>query len=317
MKINIKNIAFVAGLFLLGACSNDNENMNPNNEVTFHTHISDLDLTSRSITTADFKTTFEEGDKIGIYATTTGSLASSGNYAENVEYVRQNDGSWKASGTAIQYPRSGTISFYAYYPYNETNSDPTAIAFSVKDDQNADTKETSDFMTAVKVDGSNTGKSVTLTFGHKMALVQLMVQKGTDDIDFSKLTSASIVNIIKNGTVNLGDGSPTGGSTRGSVKMQPRGDDATGKTFWAYIPVQSVAVDATLFKVVYDGTEYEYNLSGEVAVFEEGVLKSFALKIKGSGSLITSPVSLSDNTQNWAPSKDNDESEDNLSLSTY
>lgn len=100
---------------------------------------------TRVATDTRFKSTWEDGDVIGIFAVPHGTqLAAAGNPIHNVRLTYSKaDNAW--SGPAYWPLASAGISaldFYAYHPYDDNGGspatlNPTAIAFNVAPDQSA------------------------------------------------------------------------------------------------------------------------------------------------------------------------------------
>ncbi len=130
-------------------------------------------------------TMFDEGDKIGIYVVrhlpgNVPVLESSGNYADNKCYEVVNgmslepdtdDDIISASGTGYVY------TIYAYYPYNDTISDPTNIYGEVELDQTYGTNfKKSDFMMA-QTTCLSAGTPINLNFERKLSCLEVVYDK--------------------------------------------------------------------------------------------------------------------------------------------
>lgn len=129
----------------------------------------------------------EDGDEIGVFAVASGtalSATASGNYIHNAK-LTYNGSSW-TQAEPLYWPRTAenitALDFYAYYPYNASVADPTAIAFSVKADQGGTTSgksnyDLSDLLTAKSTCNAK-GSAVQLTFSHALAMVQVAIPGG-------------------------------------------------------------------------------------------------------------------------------------------
>lgn len=136
---------------------------------------------TRVATDAQFRSVFENGDEIGVFAVESGQpLNPSGNYIHNVKLSY--DGNAWTAGERL-YWRDKTLDFYAYYPYDAAATNPTAIAFNVKVDQGGTTDVSgqqvsnytlSDLLT-VKAAGAAKGSPVSLSFHHALAMVQVSI----------------------------------------------------------------------------------------------------------------------------------------------
>lgn len=195
---------------LLTACSKDNDtgdypgtNESPGGDIRFEIGFapqggsamntqadgSDVPLT-RVATDAAFKSTWDGGDAIGIFACRKGETLSetpSDNVLNNIKLTyNKATGTW--SGPAY-WPADGSrIDFYAYYPYQGDGTlNPAAIAFSVKTDQRtAADYSASDLLTAKATnggDGYGKGETVSLAFLHQLTMVQVTLDDSKGAID--------------------------------------------------------------------------------------------------------------------------------------
>ena len=119
------------------------------------------------------ETAFEKGDAISVFAVNPTSpiisLAPSGNYADNVEYVYNGTG-FTASANAIKIGEKNTtgLAYYAMYPYQRDASD--YYKFSVCLNQTKYAEYTaSDLCTAYA--GPTTDANVMLEFNHRMSCI--------------------------------------------------------------------------------------------------------------------------------------------------
>lgn len=201
MMTTYKKLLLLAALpaFLQASCSREDLAGKPtgsrdaqNGEIRFEIGFAPMDGATqtdpptRVATDTKFNNTWENGDEIGIFAVNHGEqLAALGNYIHNVK-LTHTDGAWTAS-EEIYWPVGGKkLDFYAYYPYNETVSAPTAIAFSVHSDQSATTNiggtEKSSYslsgLLTAKAEKRGKGETVQLSFTHALAMVQVSVKIG-------------------------------------------------------------------------------------------------------------------------------------------
>ncbi len=234
--------------------------------------------TTRVATGADFESSWEAGDAIGIFAldANTDELFFSN---EKLVY----DGSeW--TGEEL-YWRGKTLKFYAYYPYDETATNPKAIKFYVKSDQNSTTGEDankrsgyslSDLMTATDVSGKSAGETVALSFRHEFALVQVEVSPAGIESELSEYVTLSLKGVWPGVTLNLTGGdepvvSPT--YETGNVKMYrvEQAGDANyldSYTFRAIIPAQTFSAS---------GKDL-FMMSNGVGMYTSGLDKGVQLK---------------------------------------
>lgn len=128
--------AFLTTVLTMAACNSEDESLNSidsSKAIAFSTYIQQG---SRAVNATD-KTTFAEGDIIGLYACqTTGDYtdAFTANFMNNVQVTKGTDGSWSYSPLKA-WPTDDNehLSFIAYYPYS---ADATALkyTYTVDDD---------------------------------------------------------------------------------------------------------------------------------------------------------------------------------------
>lgn len=129
---------------------------------------------TRATTDENFKTSFTEGDQVGLFVVSrtsgaAGKLLSSGNSVDN-RRLTYSGGMWIID-KEVGYPSEGEVlDFYAYYPYVE-NIDPTGITYDASGSMY-------DLMMARTVDIDKTYETVTLTFSHLLSLVDVQVSGG-------------------------------------------------------------------------------------------------------------------------------------------
>ena len=239
---------------------------------------------AKASTGADFKTTFEPGDAIGIFAvkrtdpSTVAAPAQADNYAHNYKYVRQQDGTWKSAEKIIYYPDDNMqLDFYAYYPYRADAADPTAIVFNVAADQSTkDGYAASDLMTARNT--SATGQTpVLLRFSHKLSMVQVEVK--STDVDLNNLEYVNLTNCLPQVTLNLANtvagelGAVSGVAEDIKMKRVVNSPAAT-YTYRAIIPAQQITDGNKLFYFKHPVYNYNYNAAGNIDLIG-GVIKLF------------------------------------------
>lgn len=292
MKLNIKTLALVTGLFLMASCSNDDERINDSNEVKFQIDIAGL--ATRVTTSTDFKSTFDEGDAIGIYAKLDDS-----EYATNAKYIKQNDGTW-TSTDGIVLPPTGTLSFYAYYPYQENNSlAMTAIPFDVTSDQ-SEGVGTYDLLatSATNVDAGN-NEIVKLTFGHQLALVQLTVQTSNSGVSLdTELSGVSLNNALTQMSFDLSSLSCTNVSTASSIAMKKISGDVTAAVYWAIVPPQTITSGTVLVSLQHNSSPYVYTLGSDLAL-EKNKVQKITLTLDTGGSSLEALSLASSSVATW------------------
>lgn len=220
----------------------------------------------RVSTAADFTAAWEDGDEIGVFAVTHGTSLSetaSANYINNVKLTY--DGTSWTQATPLYWPGGGAeLDFYAYYPYDASATDPTAITFNVKADQSGMTDgkpnyHLSDLLTAKSDnsgDGWAKGSTVNLTFKHALAMVQMTIDDRVGALNISK-TTVKLRGVKTGSILNLGDLSAptvalaTDNNDALDITMH-RVADGDGPVFRALVPAQTLAENTNIFRIVGD-----------------------------------------------------------------
>lgn len=172
---------------------------------------------------------FEANDAVGVYVSTTGTLATSGNMVDNAAFTYDSGELVAPEGSEVYWESSDTkLNVYAYYPYAQTVTSTSAYNFSVNADQSSlEGFFDSDFIYASEEDLEPTTESVELTFNHILSRINLAFVAG-DGITQADLNSAEKTIIIKDlvtsGTVNLATGVATKGTSTANVTPYKNSD---------------------------------------------------------------------------------------------
>ncbi len=263
-------------------------------------------------TGADFKSVFENGDKIGIFAVQrsssgTATLQASGNYIHNLP-LTYNDGNWSAGNEAnFFYPNNGDVlDFYAYYPYDVNVTDPGNIIFNVRPDQSTATDgksnyNISDLLTASPSTGIAKDELVQLAFNHKLTLVQVSITDPGAKFYVDNIFSITMQGIKTEATLNLGtDGVTATGDATGTVVLNrlEKPADAnyeTSFTFRALVPAQTVGVTADkklfVFKRSATDNPFEFDYKSYTATtLAVGAAKRYEISLSLTAYKITIPT---------------------------
>lgn len=263
MKIDFKSLILVlTGALAMTACSNEIDDQlsggdgNVGQEVQFTVGIENLSRTV--IADGALTTTFASGDEIGIFAY-NGDKA----VASNVKYTY--DGSTWSAENAIAAQEGVQLSYYAYYPYSESVTDPSAINVTVNADQTGGFSK-DDVLTAQNTAAEAGATSVSLTFGHAMAMVQVSLMEGATDDANATVTLQSISPETK---VNAKDGSTVAAS--GNLTSVSMKKAAESLTYRAVVPEQTITAGSKLLTIVAGGKPYDVTFSADVK-YERGKL---------------------------------------------
>ena len=255
MKMYFKNWIFaLAGALAMTACSNEMEEQlaegsgNSGQEVKFTVGIENLSRTT--IADGTLKTEFVKGDEIGIFAYDGENAVSS-----NVKYTY--DGFKWVSDKAIAAEDGVQLSYYAYYPYSEFVTDPSAINVTVNSDQATNGFSKDDVLTAKNTEAEAGATSVSLTFAHAMAMVQVGIKSGlTDDAE----ATVTLESIQPTALVNAKEATAVVSGDVTSIKMQ-KTSAADKWEYRAIVPAQEIASGSKLLTIVAGGKTYAVTYS--------------------------------------------------------
>ena len=263
MKMYFKNLIFaLAGALAMTACSNEMEQQlaegsgNSGQEVKFSIGVENLSRTA--IADGTLVTSFEPNDEIGIFAYDGEKLVSS-----NVKYT-YNGSKW-TSENAIAAQDGVKLSYYAYYPYDASVTDPASIKDTVSADQTAGFDK-NDMLSARNTEAAAGATNISLNFAHAMAMVQVSLMEGTTSDANAIVTLQSILPVT---SVNAKDGSVTAASGASvGVAMKKA---AESLTYRAVVPEQTITAGAKLLTIVAGGKTFDVTFSANVK-YEKGKL---------------------------------------------
>ena len=233
---------------------------------------------------------FENGDKIGLFATTYSGntpapLQISGNWVNNAEVVY--DGSVWTPFKTIYWSESA-MDVYGYYPY----MNPTSIdeqPFEVALDQSTESAdgvlggyEASDFLWAKATGATQADGSVQLAFKHRCSKLIVKLVKGEDyDGDFPSTASLFIHNVVPTATIDF---------TTGSVVKDIFGEPTTIKahkvddgTYEAILVPQRITSRRPFIELVANNISY---LLEDTFYFKAGVQHTISLTINSNPNQI-------------------------------
>ena len=245
-------------------------------------------------------TSFDPGDRIGLYAAVSPGTPGTGNYAVNTSYTF--DGTrWSApGGSPLPWPGVSALDVYAYRPYdpNLTTGDPRNRPFTVGTDQSTPEKYDGNDLLWAKAGGNRPGTPVPLTFYHLLSRVQINIKASFDaGSGWPQNVRVAITGLSREMTVDLADGriTPTG-STGGIVREEMvlpgriltgtaaardihearveeetvplrRADPAPGYdvSFDAIVMPQGVSAALPLVRIALDGKDYVFLPAGDLS----------------------------------------------------
>ncbi|WP_317309597.1 fimbrillin family protein [Phocaeicola plebeius] len=260
MKMYFKSLILaLAGVLAMTACSNEMEEQLAENgkngqNVKFSIGVENLSRTA--IADGTLVTSFEQNDEIGIFAYDGEKLVSS-----NVKYT-YNGSEW-TSENAIAAQDGVKLSYYAYYPYDASVTDPASIKDTVSADQTAGFGK-NDMLSARNTEAAAGATNISLKFAHAMAMVQVSLMEGTTSDANATVTLQSILPVT---SVNAKDGSVTAASGASvGVAMKKA---AESLTYRAVVPEQTIKAGSKLLTIVADGKTFNVTFDADVK-YERG-----------------------------------------------
>ncbi len=289
----ISAIGFALALLALVACADDNE---PQYKDARHTPMT-FEVTHPSQTRAT-STSFEGGDRIGLYVAQADAPLEIGGNLVNNEALTYNGSRWTAAHTL--YWDEGTYNAYAYYPYIQGVSSIDDQPFSVATDQStAKTAtalggyEASDLLFATSKGIKASASPISLTFKHIMSKIKIRLIKGEDfEGEMPATADVYIHNTVPTATVDLQAGVATRyvKGTRQTIKAQQEG----AYSYSAILVPQRVENRQPLVEVVMKGVSYMYESK---FVFKPGVEHLVNLIITNNPDNVK--IEIGGEVENW------------------
>lgn len=267
---------------------------------------------------------FADNDRFGVFVVNyrdgqPGILTTSSNQVDNVAIRYNADSNTWTPATDIYWLDDQTpTDVYGYYPFNNALSDVDSYNFEVSRDQSipaADGEmgsyEASDFLWA-KTPAAKPGKKVNLSFGHALAGVKVVLQKGSgfDCDEWERLPKiVTVDNTVRTARVNLSTGAVTpAGSYDRNIVM-----NTEGEAWRAVVVPQSITAGKSTIGVTIDGVANNLIREGEIT-YSPGKLHVFTIEVNRKSA--TGDFTLSLVNEEIAP-WECDESSHDFETSSY
>lgn len=285
-------MAPLAAAMLLGACSSEE----PAQQTPgLHAIRLTSNVATRSANLDLQRTQIAAGVQVGVFVQGDNAAVSS-------NAVLTADGNGALTGDAGNYPETGTVSIYAYAPYNSSWSYGQANQFGVATDQSLDAGYlASDLLYGVPA-GENAiaeqQEAVVLNFTHKLAKVNVKVNAGTSDAELND-ASVSILGTKTQTTLNPADGSL--GEASGlaaeikAVKIAAENIECAGS---AIIVPQTVEAGEFAKVSLADGRDIVASLAAPVE-FKSGKSYTYTVNLAGKGPTITASIFVATSVTDW------------------
>ena len=241
-----KLLALTVALAAMVSCSENGDNtpISPSTDA--------LPISISTTLTRATDTTFEIGDKVGIYVVNEpNSLAVSGNHVDNMGFTYAS--AWTPDAPIYWLDKSTKADFYCYYPYSQSTS-VTAHNFATKADQSTlENYKASEFLWGKTLGVAPTEEAVGITVNHTFSSMVIILKPGDGFTDESLAVAAKSVKIcgVKTyETINFSTGVATANGN--TTNVTPYLD---GAQYRALIVPQTTA-DGPLVVVTVDGVDY-------------------------------------------------------------
>lgn len=234
---------------------------------------------------------FVDGDRMGIFVVDyadgcPGVLNSKGNRADNVRFT-YDESSMLWDGTVdIHWKDKNTpVDIYGYYPYDSELSSVEDYRFSVSTRQDVPPTdlepggyESSDLLWAKSENVRPTDDKITLTYGHLLAGVTVILQMG-EGFDSAEWTSLEKTVLIKNtvteASVDLATGSVVPVQAGGRKTIVPYLYD---DEYRSVVVPQVLEADHELISITIDGISYSFSRQ-DLTVYTSGKMHKFTIKV--------------------------------------
>ena len=276
-----KLLALVATASLMFSCSQD--------EVTPSFEKLPINI-SMGVQTRANDTTYENGDKVGIYVvnydgSTAGTLAASGNQVDNMRFTF-NNGSWTPDETIYWKDGSTPADFYAYYPYNSSVASVTEYPFSVQLDQSSEENYwASDFLWGKVARVTPTPSAVSIRTKHSMSRIVVSIKpNGFAANDWDTATkSIKICGTKTQSTIDLSTGVATAIGDAGVITPLFIEQTNSTNTYMAMVVPQTIDDSSNFIVVTVDGKDYVYRKDYQ---FRANTQHNFSITVnKAAGSV--------------------------------
>lgn len=292
-SIFIRLSLLMAAMVMLSGCSNDDAQTEEKSDKTVH-------LTSRIQTTRSTEdlqsTQINSGVTVGVFGLSGENTITNG---DNASYIVEGSGNLQASTSTMSWPESGSLTIYAYAPYQESWNDvSTTKTFMVAADQSTDEGYLASDLLYASASASSYS-TINMSFAHKLA--RLIITLNTNSA-LSKAT-VKVMNTKPAATFTLTDGSigeATGDATTITVGSNIALSANGSTTLYAVIIPQTIPANTTLVEVT-DGMEtWKYNFS-TATTFESG--KSYTFTINAGTTTVAATTSGTATTPAMSPQK--------------
>lgn len=244
------------------------------------------------------ETSFEQGDKIGVFVVKADKELEIGGNLVNNEPLTFSGTTWTTLNPI--YWDDGTYNAYAYYPYMSNITSIGDQPFSVSTDQSTEKKgsklggyEASDLLFASAKDVEASNSPISLTFRHIMSKLKIRLVKGEDfEGEMPKNAEVYIYNTMTSATIDMQAGVATPNSRKPSQLIKAHKDD--DYIYSAIIIPQRIDSRQPLVEVVMNGVSYVYESR---FVFKQGTQHFINLVISTTPEKVK--ININGSSKKW------------------
>lgn len=217
------------------------------------------------------------------------------------------DGGFYFEGEDKHYYPENPIDIYGYCWREEHQEpgNPAAMPVWVSEDQSSEeTRMHSDFL-YVKSDHGHVGSAtpINLEFEHMFAKLQVNIETNSSGLDLTKLSGLELMNVVVDGTFDMGTGELMNGNTVASIMMEPK------MTSVVYVLPQSVESGHYLIRCTYDGNVYNGVVREGGDRFEKGKLCRYSFDLDKALEAADKEIAMQFSVKDWDDSEEPREGE--------
>lgn len=282
-------------MVMLSSCSSEDAGRQSGRTNDNIVHLTSRIQATRS--TNDLQTNqISNGVEVGVYGLSGGNTIANG---DNARYIADGSGNLQASSSTMSWPESGSLTVYAYAPYQEGwNYAATAKTFTVAADQSADEGYLQSDLIYAKAT-ANSQSTISLSFTHQTARLIITMNTGTE----LSAATVRVVNTKPSATLDMTDGclgDATGETTPIIIGSNIHLDANGTMTLYAAIIPQDILANTTLIEVTDGNDTWKFNFSDDKQ-FEGG--HSYSLTVTAGMSTMTSSTNGTATTPALSPKK--------------
>lgn len=231
-----------------------------------------------------YTNTWQEGDKVGVMIIDDkrGYSNANRNVAQNMPMTYKG-GHWEYElpDTCTYYPKDGTLSFIAYFPYiGEFFNDPYSDISLLSMEDSGYNSSLLHFLYAKTSKVPNTSEPVTLEFSPLQACIELSVKGGNDRIT-AELHGCYIDFrfYVRTGAITIEENNHIKPMKLPRLEQPGDADYATRYTYRAFLPPQTIAAGTDLFLFKDGVKQWTYRTTEEIKL-EAGQVKPLEITLR-------------------------------------